>query len=806
MKFTLGWLRDHLDTDADLATITERLTALGLEVESVTDRASELASFTVAHVVEAVPHPNADRLRLCKVDTGSEVLDVICGAPNARTGIKAVFAPIGSIIPGSGMKLEKKPIRGITGYGMLCSEREMGLGDNHDGIIELPEDAPLGRPFAEVMGLDDPVIDIAITPNRGDCLGVLGIARDLAAAGLGRLKDAAPPAVPGTFASPISVRLAFDQDAANACPHFVGRTIRGVRNGPSPAWMQQRLMAVGLRPISALVDITNYVMLDRARPLHVFDADAIAGSIHVRLSRPGESLAALNDRTYTLDDAVTVVADDDGPVALGGVIGGEGTGCSPETTTVFLESALFDPIRTAATGRKLSVDSDARHRFERGIDREGCLPGAEFATRLILDICGGEASELAIAGEAPAGRGPVHFRPSRVHALGGLDMAKAESEAVLDRLGFASEDQGEVLSVSVPSWRNDIDGEADLVEEVLRVHGYDAIPAVSLQRAAAVAGALLTTPQRRRREVRRVLAARGMVEAVTWSFLPSAHATLFGGGAPELALANPISADLDMMRPSPLPNLVAAAQRNQDRGFDQIALFEVGPQYAGDSPDDQSVVAAGIRAGATGPRHWLAAGRPVDAFDAKADALAVLNECGVPVDRLQVVTETPSWYHPGRSGELRLGPKAVLARFGELHPGLLAEMDVDGPVVAFEVLMDALPIPKAKPTKARPLLAASDYPAVDRDFAFVVDEAVPVATFMQAIRSLSGKTPQKVEMTDVGVFDIYTGANVAEGKKSVALSVRFQPQDRTLTDADIQALVEAIVDKVSKATGGALRS
>jgi len=806
MKFTLGWLRDHLDTDADLETIADRLTMLGLEVDDVVDRAAALRDFTVARVVEAAPHPNADRLKLCKVDTGREVLDVICGAPNARAGMKGVFAPIGSVIPGTGMKLEKKPIRGVTGYGMLCSERELGLGENHEGIIELPEDAPMGRPFAEILGLDAPVIDIAITPNRGDCLGVLGVARDLAAAGVGRLITPDVEPVAGAFASPIDVRLDLGAATASACPLFVGRYFKGLRNGPSPQWMQRRLLAVGLRPISALVDITNYVTIDRARPLHVFDADALAGGIHVRLARSGETLAALNDRTYVLDETMTVVADDDGPVALGGVIGGEGTACSGDTTNVFLEAALFDPVRTAATGRKLSLDSDARHRFERGVDQAGTIPGAEYATRLILDICGGTASDLVTAGAEPDWRRAIHFRPTRVHALGGVDLPLARCRGILDTLGFATQETGEDLSVAIPSWRNDIDGEADLVEEVLRVHGYDAIPAESLPRPSAVAGAVLTVGQRRRREARRLFAARGMTEAVTYSFAPSHLARWFGGGTPVLMLANPISAELDAMRPSALPNLLLAAKRNADRGFADLALFEVGPQYADDTPEGQATVAAAIRCGHTGPRHWLAPGRPVDPYDAKADALALLAECGVPVDKLSAAGEGPGWYHPGRVGALRLGPKTTLARFGEIHPGLLAELDFDGPVVALEVFMDALPQPKARPTKARPPLKASDLPAVERDFAFVVDEDVPVQALVQAMRGVGGKGMPNVEIADITVFDIYTGQGIERGRKSVAASIRLQPLDRTLTDADIQVLSEAIVERVGKATGGVLRS
>jgi phenylalanyl-tRNA synthetase beta chain len=716
-----------------------------------------------------------------------------------------VFAPIGSRLPGTGVTLEKRAIRGVTGFGMLCSEREMGISDEHEGIIELPEDAPVGAPFASLLGLDDPVLDIAVTPDRGDCLGVLGIARDLAAAGLGRLTSKPIEPVPGAFRSPIGVRLDFDPETASACPLFVGRLIRGVRNSPSPAWLQRRLRAIGLRPISALVDITNTVTYDRARPLHVFDADSLAGGIHVRLAHEDEMLAALDDKTYQLDPEMTVVADDDGPVALGGVIGGEPTGCTADTTEVFVEAALFDPVRTAATGRKLAIESDARFRFERGVDRAGTVPGIELATRLILELCGGEASELVIAGAEPAWGERLRFRPARVHALGGLVLPEEESLGILDALGFAPRAEGETVCVSVPSWRNDIDGEADLVEEVLRVKGYDAIPPVSLPRASAIARPALSAGQRQVRTARRALAARGLDECVTWSFVAREHAALFGGGKAELALANPISSELTDMRPSVLPNLIAAAGRNFARGHADFALFEVGPVYEDDTPEGQKEHAGGIRCGRTGPRHWLRPPRAADAFDAKADATALIAALGVPTDRLAASADSPAWYHPGRSGVLRLGPQNTLATFGEVHPRVLEAMDVAGPLVAFEVFLDRLPQAKAKPTKARPVLAISDLPAVARDFAFVVDADVPAAKVLAAVRGLSGKPPHRLAFTAVDLFDVYLGEGVADGKKSIALSVTIQPSERTLTDDDITAVSEAIIDRVHKATGGELR-
>ncbi len=800
MKFTVGWLREHLDTDATLDQITEKLTAIGLEVEDVSDRAAGLAAFVVGHVVDCRPHPNADKLRLCVVDHGAGKTQVVCGAPNARTGMKGVFAPAGLTVPGTGLKLKETKIRGEMSAGMLCSEREMGLSDEHEGIIELPDDAVIGQPFAAAMGLDDPVIDIAITPNRQDCLGVHGVARDLAAAGLGRLKplDAAP--VPGAFESPVGLRLALPAVAEDACPLFVGRYIRGVKNGPSPRWLQDRLLAIGLRPISALVDMTNFITFDLGRPLHVLDADKLAGGIHVRLTRNGETIAALNGKDYTLDDQVTAIADDDGILAMGGIVGGEPSSCTETTTNVFIEAALFDPLRTAATGRRYNIDSDARYRFERGVDPAAVHSGMEAATRLVMDLCGGEPSELVVAGAVPEWRRSVSFRPTRVRDLAGLDLAKDESLAILERLGFGMERSGGTWKVSVPSWRRDVEGEADLVEDVARIKGYDAIPTVALPRESVVTRPALSPAQARVGTVKRALAARGLDEAVTWSFLPARHAELFGGGQDALRLANPISADLDVMRPSALPNLIAAAGRNADRGFADAGLFEVGPQYADDSPSGQAVVAAGLRIGCTCPRHWGAERRAVDAYDAKADALAALAACGAPVDKVQVTDDTAPWFHPGRSGTLRLGPKTLLARFGEVHPRVLRAMGVDGPVVAFEVFLDEVPKPRVQASRNRAPLGGSDYPAVGRDFAFVLDDAVAADRIVRAAFSAD-----KVLVTGVDIFDVFSGEAIGVGKKSVAISVRLQPVDRTLTDAEIDAVSEKIVAAVSKATGAALR-
>jgi len=800
MKFTLSWLKEHLETEASLDDIVDGLIGVGLEVEEVSDPAAKLAGFTVARVKEARQHPNADRLRVCDVETASGLVQVVCGAPNAATGLVGIFAPPGTHIPGTGLDLEVGTIRGVESRGMLCSERELQLSDEHTGIIELDGDFSIGTPAARALGMDDPMIYVKVTPNRPDALGVYGIARDLAAKGLGTLKPLDVRPVKGTYKSPIDVKLSFDDPDNTPCPLFVGRHFRGISNGPSPAWLQRRLTAIGLRPISALVDITNYVTYGYGRPLHVFDAGKVKGDIRPRLARNGETLEALDGKTYVLDDTMTVISDDNGPEGLGGIMGGEASGCTEETTEVMLEAALFDPVRTAATGRKLSLQSDARYRFERGVDPGFVQTGAEIATRLILEFCGGEASDLVIAGKAPDVSRSYLLRKTRVRDLGGIDVPLGEQTRILTSLGFGVSETAAGLDCAVPSWRLDVGGEADLVEEVCRIVGLDTIPPAAMPRLHAVARPVLSTQQRRMVAARRRLAERGLNEAVTWSFLTAGQADMFGGGHPAVKLANPISSELSDMRPSLLPNLIAAAGRNLARGFADLALFEVGQCYHGDAPEDETLRATGIRRGAEHARHWSGPAREVDLFDAKADAMAVLAAAGAPVQSLQVVQGGPDWFHPGRAGTIQLGPKNQLGWFGEIHPGVLDAMDVKGPIVAFEIVIDNIPEPKQK-SATRAALDAAQLLPVRRDFAFVLAEDVAADRVVRAARGAD-----KALIADVSVFDLFSGGALGEGRKSLAIEVVLQPREKTLTDQDIEAVSTKIVGAVEKATGGTLRS
>jgi phenylalanyl-tRNA synthetase beta chain len=805
MKFTLSWLKMHLETDASLEAIVDKLTMIGLEVESVEDRAKALAPFTVARVISAEKHPNADKLKVCMVDSGDGApVQVVCGAPNARAGMMGVFARPGSYIPGTGMELKIGTIRGVESRGMLVSEREMGLSDEHTGIIELPADAPLGKPFAALVGLDDAVLDVAVTTNRGDCLGVHGIARDLAAARLGDFKDVPIKPIPGKFPCPVKVRLDFGS-TPSLCPAFALRLIRGVKNGPSPDWAQKKLRAIGLRPINALVDITNLLTYDRARPLHVFDAAKVKGHLVVRRAKKGEKLLALDGRTYDLDPDICVIADDRGVESLAGIMGGEESGVSEATVDVLLESALWEPANIAQTGRKLGIVSDARFRFERGVDPQFTLPGLELATKLILEMCGGEPSDVVLAGEIPDNSRVIDFPLGHVKKLSGLEASATETRRVLEALGCVVAGSGDTVKVSPPSWRADIEGKADLVEEVVRILGVERVPATPFERGEDARKPVLTTIQKRTRAARRALAANGLTEAVTWSFISKAQAKLFGGGNPALALANPIAAELSDMRPSLAPGLVLAAQRNADRGFADVALFEVGQIFAGDRLEDQLTAATTVRrgaakVGATG-RHWSGSAGAVDVFDAKADALAVLAAAGAPVEKLQIVPGGPEFLHPGRSGRIHLGPKLMLGWFGELHPATLEALDVEGPIAVSEVILERIPEQKARPTRTKPKLELSPFQPVSRDFAFVVDRMVTADTVVRAAESADKNLVAAVE-----VFDLYEGKGVEPGKKSIAIAVTLQPRERTLTDAEIDAVAAKIVAEVTKRTGATLRA
>src|ERR1700716_2126950 len=801
MKFTLSGLKDHLDTDEPVEQLADKLTMIGLEVEHIEDKAKALAPFTIARVISAQQHPNADRLRVCRVDTGGggAPVQVVCGAPNARAGLVSVFSAPGTFIPGKNITLGVGTIRGVESRGMLCSAAELQISEDHDGIMELAADAPIGAAYAEWAGLGDPVLEINLTPNRPDCTGVHGIARDLSAADMGKFKDSTIRPIKGEFPCPVKVTV----EDATLCPGFALRLVRGVKNGPSPDWLQKRLTPIGLRPINALVDITNFMTYDRARPLHVFDAAKVKGNLTVRRARDGESLLALDGRTYTLDSGVCVIADDHGVESLAGIMGGEASGCSEQTADVLIESALWNEINIAQTGRKLGINSDARYRFERGVDPAFMVPGLEMATKLVMDLCGGTPSENIVVGKAFGEDRVIDFPLAEVKRLAGIEVPPVEIKHILTRLGFMMAGSGPVVKIAVPSWRTDVAGKADIVEEIVRIVGVDKVPMTPFERGDAPRKPVLTTIQLRTRRAKRALAARGMVEAVTWSFISKQAAELFGGGQAELVLANPIASDLSDMRPSLLPGLVAAAQANANRGSSDVALFEVGQVFRGDKPEDQLVAASGVRHGFASSkgmgRHWSGAAA-ADALDAKADAFAVLAGAGAPMQALQIVPGGPDWLHPGRSGTIQIGPLNILGYFGELHPRTLEALAADGPMIAFEVILDRIPAGKAKPTRAKPVLELSSFQPVSRDFAFIVDRSVEAGDIVRAAQGVDKKL-----ITGVTVFDVYEGKGIDDGKKSVAIAVTLQPREKTLTDQEIEAVAAKIVAEVSKKTGGSLR-
>ncbi|TMJ20430.1 MAG: phenylalanine--tRNA ligase subunit beta [Alphaproteobacteria bacterium] len=784
MKFTLSWLKEHLETDATLDEIVAALTRVGLEVEGVENAAEKLAPFVVAEVLTAAPHPQADKLQVLTVDAGTgETIQVVCGAPNARAGLKGVFGAPGAYVPGSDLTLKVAAIRGVESRGMMCSVRELELGDAHEGIIELPVDAPVGAAYAEWAGLDDPAIDVSVTPNRQDAMGVQGIARDLAAAGLGTLKPVEAPPVAGTYPCPIEIRT----DDPQGCPAFYGRVIRGVRNGPSPDWLQRRLKAVGQRPISALVDLTNYIMLTYGRPLHVYDLATLKGALVARRARDGEEVLALNGKSYRLDPSMTVIADDEAVHDIGGIMGGEHSGVTEATADILIECAYFDPEHIALTGQKLALFSDARSRFERGVDPAFLEDGLQLATAMAIDLAGGEPSQVVRAGAPPQAAKVIAYDPARCAALGGLDVPDDRQQDILQRLGFTVT-RGDVWQIAVPSWRRDVDGAADLVEEVVRIEGIDNVPSTALPRAPGVARPTATAEQLVERDARRAAAARGLNEAVTWSFISEAEAAPFGGSA--WLLANPISEEMKAMRPSLLPGLLAAAARNIARGAESVRLFEIGRRYLdeGERPTI-GLVLAGPRAA----RHWSGKSSSVDAYDAKAEALALLAAAGAPVDNLQVVGEASQVYHPGQSGRLCLGPKNALAEFGALHPRTAKAFDLDGPVVAAEIFLDAIPQKRGGAGHMRSAYAPPALQAVKRDFAFLVTADLPADQLLRAVRGAD-----KTAIAGVGLFDVFTGQGVPQGRKSLAIEVTLQPGEKSFTEEEIKAISERIVAAAAK--------
>jgi phenylalanyl-tRNA synthetase beta chain len=806
MKVSLSWLKEHLETDASVETIIQTLNAIGLVVDDVKRPGAGLEAFVIAEILTTQPHPEADRLRVCQVYTGQETLQVVCGAPNARPGLKGVFAAAGVTIPANGMVLKPVKIRNVESCGMMCSYQELGLEGGPEGtIIELPSDAPVGERYVSYAGLDDPILDIGITPNRGDCFAVRGIARDLAAARLGTLKPQDVRVPIPTFSGSITVKRMLPKGAEEACPYFVGREIRHLKNVPSPQWLQRKLQAAGIRSISAVVDVTNLMALEWARPMHAFDAERIQGHLTVRLARHGEKLQALDGNEYILDEQMVVIADDRTVLSLGGIMGGMESGCRETTTHIFLESALFDRRRIAVTGQRLGIHSDSRTRFERGVDPALVVWGLERATQLILEICGGEAGEIVSTGHAPESRNQVVFDPSLLQRHGGLAVPLEEIESILAGLGCVTTrlDKGKQLRVCAPSWRHDIDNPYDIVEEVLRIKGYDAIPAVPLTHSVLNEGfeSMPGSRIRQRREwiARRTLAARGLCEGLTWSFTRQEFAQLFGGGQEELQIDNPISQELSVMRPSLLPNLLVACGRSLARGQAAPAFFEVGNQFADATITGQKTMATGIRSGRNYPRHWQGEEGKPSVYTVKADVLEVLAACDMDIGAVQISAVAPAWYHPGRSGTIRLGPKNTLAFFGELHPKVLKALEIVGPLYAFEIYLSDLPVPKGMGKKT-PLIL-SPYQPIERDLAFIVDQSVPAAKVLQVIQKTD-----KTLIQAVSIFDVYVGPNVGAGKKSLAFSIRLEPRERTLTEEDITRLIMKIIANVHQETGGELRS
>ncbi|MBQ8250909.1 MAG: phenylalanine--tRNA ligase subunit beta [Alphaproteobacteria bacterium] len=786
MKLSLSALKQYLDTTATQQEIADKLTSIGLEVEEIVDKGADLEGFIIAEIKAVENHPNADKLHILRVSTGDEIIQVVCGAPNVYEGMKSILARPGVMIPCYGERLEKGVIRGVESMGMLCSEKELNMGTDHSGVLDLKTDLPAGTPATELFS-SDVIFDVNVTPNRGDCFGVKGIAQDLSATGIGTFLYQEPVPVKGTFDSPIQIHMEDEN-----CPEFVGRYIKNVKNGPSPKWMQDFLISMGLRPISALVDITNYMNVAECRPLHVFDADKLTGDIYVRSAKEGETLKALDEKEYSLQEGMTVIADAQKAQSIAGIMGGEETGCTEETVNVFLEAAYFNPISIAATGRILNAESDSRTRFERGIDPASQILANEKATKLILDICGGEASHIIVAGQGVKWEHVIDFDFNEIKRLCGFEIPQEKAVSILEKLGFKVEGN----KIHVPSWRsNDVKLKADVVEEIVRIYGLDELPNAPL-RPVNLATSILLSHQKREVAIRRALANRGLNQAITWSFMDSKLAKYFDSKG--IKISNPIASDLDEMRPSLIPNLLSAVKRNQDRGIKDVQLFEVGPEFYSTVPNEQRMVAAGVRAGNFYPRHFMAEQRGVDVFDAKADALDALCAIEAP-QNLQIARRAPSWYHPGRSGSFVLG-KNVIAHFGEIHPAILKVFDIKTPVSAFEIYMDNVPQPRQK-SKSQKLLKMSNLMPLTRDFAFVADKQVEASKIMSAILNVD-----KEKITDVSIFDVYEGDKLPQDKKSLAVQVTISPMDKTMTDKEIEILSVQIINAVKKTTGAELRA
>ncbi|AHC73835.1 phenylalanyl-tRNA synthetase, beta subunit [Candidatus Endolissoclinum faulkneri L5] len=799
MKFTLSWLNDHLESNSSLKAITDKLTMLGFEVEKVQAPSKVFSNFFVVQIVEAMPHPTVDQLSICKVDIGENIIQVMSHATNTHSGMKSIFAPPGSYAPEYELILEQYKNYDANNSGILMSEGQLGIGNNHNNIIDLPKDAPIGIDYATYAGLDDPIIEISVTPNRGDCLSVRGIARDLAASGIGTLKSIDTSPVNGTFVSPLRFEIDLPAKQAYVCPTVISRCFRNVKNGPAPFWMQKRLRAVGVSPVSALIDITNYLMLDLGQPLHIYDAAKLHGNPSIRLAKNGERYLGINGTEYTLETDMLVISDAKGIESIAGIMGGKRTSVNEDTTCMFLEAAIFDQISIANTGRRLGILSGSRYRFERGLDYTSPRWGVEIVARMILKICGGEASETVVNVKEKLCQRKLTMKYSRIAAISGVDLPSDKTESILSALGFKVNSSSDSISVIPPPWRNDVIGEAELVEDIVRVFGYDKIPSASMEHTSLISQPTLTVEQNFRRIIKRYLTSRGMMEAVTFSFLPLRHAELFGGGTQALQIVNPISIDLAAMRPSILPNLITAATRNINVGYPDIAMFEVGPQYTGDQPEDQSQVAVGLRVGRTGRRDWRNFDRAVDLFDVKADVIALLEMIEVSVIKLHLSQKTPNWYHPARSGCFCLGSK-IIAYFGDLHPYILKYFDLNAPAVAFEVLLDNLPIPEQKKPQ-RPLLEDNIFQSIVRDFAFIVADDLPADRVTQAVVNAD-----KTIINSVHVFDQYRGPSIPKGTKSIAVEVTMQSLYGTMNNDQIKTTSAKIIANVKKNTKGILRN